>query len=94
MGARSDLGDDAMTMEEFLKVPFEEWHEHLDHEVIVRLAKDIVRLNVLEYPTKTDYHKVKLWCERIIALEEMELAMGDLVAQGIVEEKEQDNENE
>lgn len=76
-----------MTMEEFLKVPFEEWHEHLDHDVIVRVAKDIVAYNVIQV-SKTDYRKVKLWCERIIALEEMELAMGDLVAQGIVEERE------
>ena len=76
-----------MTMEEFLKVPFEEWHEHLDHDVIVRVAKDIVAYNVIQV-SRTDYRKVKLWCERIIALEEMELAMGDLVAQGIVEERE------
>lgn len=82
-----------MTLDEFLKVPFEEWHEHLDHDVIVRVAKDIVAYNVLQV-SKTDYRKVKLWCERIIALEEMDLAMGDLVAKGIVEEKEQDNENE
>lgn len=94
MGARSNLGVDAMTMEEFLKVPFEEWHDHLDHDVIVRLAQDIVRWNVHAYPSKTDYHKVKLWCERVIALEEMGKAMDDLVTQGIVEEKEQDNENE
>lgn len=82
-----------MTLEEFAKVPFEEWHEHLDHDVIVRVAKDIVAYNVIQV-SKTDYRKVKLWCERIIALEEMDLAMGDLVAQGIVEEREQDNENE
>ena len=82
-----------MTLEEFAKVPFEEWHEHLDHDVIVRVAKDIVAYNVLQ-ASKTDYRKVKLWCERIIALEEMDLAMGDLIAQGIVEEREQDNENE
>ena len=82
-----------MTLEEFAKVPFEEWHEHLDHDVIVRVAKDIVAYNVIQV-SKTDYRKVKLWCERIIALEEMDLAMGDLIAQGIVEEKEQDNENE
>lgn len=93
MGVRPDLGVDAMTLEEFAKVPFEEWHEHLDHDVIVRVAKDIVAYNVIQV-SKTDYRKVKLWCERIIALEEMDLAMGDLIAQGIVEEKEQDNENE
>ena len=82
-----------MTMEEFLKTPFEKWHDILDHDVIVRVAKDIVAYDVLR-ATTTDYHKVKLWCERIIALEEMGKAMDDLVTQGIVEEKEQDHENE
>lgn len=82
-----------MTYEELAKVPFEQWHEHLDHEMIVQFAKHVVAYNVLD-AKKTDYRKVKLWCERIIALEEMDLAMGDLIAQGIVEEREQDNENE
>lgn len=93
MGIRPDLGVDAMTLEEFSQLPFEQWHEHLDHDVIVRVAKDIVAYNVIQV-SKTDYRKVKLWCERIIALEEMDLAMGDLIAKGIVEEKEQENENE